>query len=143
METQPPVHPARTVSGRLVVGILFAFGIAATAGIWTYWKLHMAPFMPLQKALAAEFEKCTPRVDGGWTKSDDKKTPPTLRIILRLPYPPDERDVRIPATIERIIALAREHIDLATYDALEIYLVHYPPEKAPQQYEFKRKIRDL
>jgi hypothetical protein len=143
METAAPIRPPRTISGRWVVLTMFAFGIVATGGIWVYWKLHMAPFLPLQKALAAEFPKSSPRVDGGWTKSEFKKAPPTLRVVLRVPYPPEERDIRVPATIERVIALARAHLDFTTYETLEIYLVHYVPERAPQQYEFKRKMSAL
>ncbi|MSR57790.1 MAG: hypothetical protein EXS05_08965 [Planctomycetaceae bacterium] len=143
MENAASVRPPRTVSGRWVVVAMFAFGIAATGGIWVYWKLHLAPFMPLQKALAAEFEKSSPRVDGGWTKNEYKQSPPLLRVVLRVPYEPDERDARVPATIERVLTLTRAHIDLAAYDTLEIYLVHYVPEKNPQQYEWRRKISEL
>jgi hypothetical protein len=143
METTAPSRPPRTISGRWVVLSMFAFGIVATAGIWVYWKLHLAPFMPLQKALVAEFPKSSPRVDGGWTKNEFKTVPPTLRIVLRVPYPPDERDVRVPATIERVIALAREYVDFAKYEMLEIFLVNYVPEKAPIQHTFKGKISEL
>lgn len=126
---------------------MFAFGIVATGGIWVYWKLHLAPFMPLQKALAAEFDtrshKSSPRVDGGWTKSQFKQSPPTLRIVLRVPFDPEEGDDRVPQTIDRVIALARSHADLGQYETLEIYLVHYAPERSPRQYEFKRKVGEL
>lgn len=136
--------PGKRVSGptrgRWVVLAMFGFGIVATGGIWIYWKLHLAPFLPLQKALAAEFPKSSPRVDGGWRKGNFKVGRPTLRLVLRVPYAPLERDVRVPATIERVTALAREHLDLTRYETLEIYLVHYVPEKAPQQYEYRRKI---
>lgn len=143
METTASSRRPRTISGRWVVLTMFAFGIVATAGIWVYWKLHLAPFLPLQKALAAEFPRSSPRVDGGWKKGEFKTVPPTLRIVLRIPYSPDERDVRVGATIERVIALARQHLDFTAYENLEIFLVNYVPEKAPQQYEFRRKISDL
>lgn len=133
----------RPPRGRWVVLAMFAFGIVATGGIWVYWKLHLAPFLPLQKALAAEFPKSSPRVDGGWKKGEFQVGPPTLRIVLRVPYAPAERDVRVPATIERVVALAREELELARYETLEIYLVHYAPEKAPQQYEYRRRISEL
>jgi hypothetical protein len=130
-------------SGRWIVLGMIAFGTVATAGIWVYWKLHLAPFLPLQEALVTEFPQSSPRVDGGWTKSEFKKSPPTLRLVLRVPYSPDEEDPRVDATIHRVIALAREHIDLTSYETLEIYLVNYTPEKAPRQFEFKSKVRDL
>jgi hypothetical protein len=143
----PIPHRSRKSSGRWVVLAMFGFGTVATAGIWIYWKLHLAPFMPLQKVLAAEFDdkthRSSPRVDGGWTKNEFKKGPPTLRIVLRVPYDPDERDPRVAATIDRVTALTRQHVDLSGYDTLEIYLVRYAPEQAPRQYEFKTNIADL
>lgn len=143
MESAAPVPQPRTVSGRWIVLTMFVFGIAATGGIWVYWKLHLAPFMPLQKALAAEFPKSSPRVDGGWSGKQYQQGPPRLRIVLRVPYPPLERDARVSATIERVIALAREFLSFDNYETLEIYLVHYAPERAPRQFEFKARIRDL
>jgi hypothetical protein len=143
MEITTPSRPSRKISGRWVVLSMFAFGIVATTGIWVYWKLHLAPFMPLQKALADEFPKSSPRVDGGWKKGEFKTAPPTLRIVLRVPYLPDERDVRVPATIDRVTTLARTHLDFTKYETLEIFLVNYVPEKTPQQYEFRRKISEL
>jgi hypothetical protein len=143
MESTASVPPPRTVSGRWIVLTVFAFGIAATGGIWVYWKLHLAPYMPLQKALAAEFPKSSPRVDGGWSGKEYQEGPPRLRIVLRVPYPPLEQDTRVPATIERVIALARAHLDFEQYETLEIYLVNYAPERATRQFEFKSRIRDL
>jgi hypothetical protein len=133
----------RTVPGRWIVLGMFALGIAASGGIWVYWKLHLAPFLPLQKALAAEFEKSTPRVDGGWTKGKFEQGLPTLRIVVNVPYPPDDGDARVASAIGRVIALAREHVDLAGYETLEIHLVHYAPERAPRQYEFKKNVSEL
>jgi hypothetical protein len=143
MESTAPARPPRTVPGRWIVLTMFAFGIAATGGIWVYWKLHLAPFMPLQKALAAEFPKSSPRVDGGWSGKEFQQGPPRLRIVLRVPYPPLEQDARVSATIDRVVELARAHLDFTKYETLEIYLVHYAPERAPQQFEFKARIRDL
>lgn len=141
--TPATARSARTPTGRWVVLGMFAFGILATAGIWVYWKLHLAPFMPLQKALAAEFEKSSPRVDGGWTKSEYKQAPPLLRVVLRVPYDPEESDPRVRRTIDRVVTVTRSHIDLSAYDTLEIYLVHYAPEKTPRQYEWRRKVAEL
>jgi hypothetical protein len=143
MESTAPAPLPRTVSGRWIVLTVFAFGIAATGGIWVYWKLHLAPFMPLQKALAAEFPQSSPRVDGGWSGKEFQQGPPRLRIVLRVPYPPLEQDARVPATLDRVIALARESLNLDHYETLEIYLVHYAPERAPRQFEFRARIRDL
>src|SRR5262245_37890369 len=133
----------RTISGRWVVLSMFAFGIVATGGIWVYWKLHLAPFLPLQKALAEEFPRSSPRVDGGWEKEEFKKGLPRLRIVINVPYPPNAADVRVSAAIDTVIELPRRHLDFPSYETLEIYLVHHVPEKAPQQFKFKRRIAEL
>ena len=130
----------REVSGRYVVLAMFAFGVLSTAGIWVYWKLHLAPFMPLQKALVEAYPGSSPRVDGGRHKSTE---PATLRLVLKVDFTPDEHDPRVPAMIDRTIAITRHYLDFREYEDLEIYLVHYPPEKSPRQYEYKRKIKDL
>lgn len=134
----PPLIP-----GKWVVIAMFLFGAMATGGIWVYWKMHLAPFLPLQKAIAEAYPKSSPRVDGGWTKENFRQGQPRLRIVLRVPYPPVESDARVQATIDGVIALAREHTDIAKYDEFEIYLVHYAPEKSPQQYEFKTHVSEL
>lgn len=138
-ETARERGPA-VVRGRHVVLAMFALGIASTLGIWTYWKLHLAPFMPLQKALVAEFPRSSPRVDGGRHKPSE---PSLLRIVLRVDYTPEEGDSRVVQTVARIVAIAREHLDFRNYDEFEIYLVHYPPEKSPEQYRWKRQMAEV
>ncbi|MFN0055352.1 MAG: hypothetical protein ACKV0T_24665 [Planctomycetales bacterium] len=122
---------------------LFLFGTVSTAGIWIYWKLHLAPFLPLQRALANAFPESLPRVDGGWARNEFRKGPPRLRILLRVPFPPDRPDDRVEETVKRVIELAREHVDFTAYDELEIYLVQHIPERTPRQYEYKVKMAEL
>jgi hypothetical protein len=105
--------------------------------------MHLAPFLPLQKAIADAYPKSSPRVDGGWTKENFRQGLPRLRIVLRVPYPPVYSDTRVQATIDQVIELARQHTNLGGYDEFEIYLVHYAPEKSPQQYEFKTHVSEL
>ncbi|MFN5076862.1 MAG: hypothetical protein ACK5MO_14810, partial [Planctomyces sp.] len=45
----------KPVSGRTVVVLMFVMGILATAFLYTYWTLHLTPFMPLQEAIVREF----------------------------------------------------------------------------------------
>ncbi|MGV2336082.1 MAG UNVERIFIED_CONTAM: hypothetical protein LVR18_18880 [Planctomycetaceae bacterium] len=47
--------PGRRVSGRLIVASMFLLGICATSFLYTYWTLHLMPFMPLQESLVREF----------------------------------------------------------------------------------------
>jgi len=135
---EPPL-----IAGKWVVIAMFLFGALSTGGIWVYWKMHLAPFLPLQKAIAEAYPKSSPRVDGGWTKEDFRQGLPRLRIVLRVPYPPVDSDSRVEATVDGVIALAREHTDIEKYDEFEIYLVHYAPEKSPQQFEFKTHVSEL
>ncbi|MGQ0636295.1 MAG: hypothetical protein ACT4QC_16900 [Planctomycetaceae bacterium] len=109
-------------------------------GIWTYWKLHLAPFMPLQKALVQAYPGSSPRVEGGRHKPSE---PALLRLVLKVEFNPIESDARVPAMIDRIIAIAREYVDFSRYEELEIYLVQRPPEMTPQEFAFKRKMNEV
>jgi len=141
--SEPEPFQPTLIPGKWVVIAMFLFGAMATGGIWVYWKMHLAPFLPLQKAIAEAYPKSSPRVDGGWTKEKFREGLPRLRIVLRVRYPPVESDPRVQATIDRVIELAQEHTPIADYDEFEIYLVHYAPEKSPQQYEFKTRVSEL
>jgi len=134
---QPPTE--RTIPGRWIVIGMFAFGIAATAGLWIYWKLHLAPFYPLQKALAEEFPKSLPRVEGG----RHKKSPPILRIVLQVTFTPNKDDSRVRDMHERIVAVARQHHDLSQYETLEVYLVHPVPEREAERLKLEDRIAEL
>lgn len=131
---------ARSVPGRYVVLAMLGLGVVCTAGIWTYWKLELSTFMPLQKAIVAEFPGSSPRIDGGRRRSAD---PATLRIVMQVDFTPAEDDPRVAERIARVIELARAHIDFGPYEELHIYLVHRISEKPLEQYEYKRKMSDL
>ena len=70
-----------TISGRYVVISMFALAFVLIGALYTYWNLHLMPFMPLQEALAAKFEESSPRVDGGRRKMH-KGTPNILRVAV-------------------------------------------------------------
>ena len=131
--------PPPTVSGRWVVIGMFAFGIAATSFLWIYWYLHLAPFFPLQKALADEFAKSYPRVEGG----RHKKSPPILRIVLQIEFTPQRDDPRVQSMLDRIVVLAKTHQKLSDYETLEVYLVHPIPEKEPERLRIEFKTSEL
>ncbi|MFN6151495.1 MAG: hypothetical protein ACK5BP_16175, partial [Planctomyces sp.] len=80
----PPVvlTSKKPVSGRTVVVLMFVMGILATAFLYTYWTLHLTPFMPLQEAIVREFPGSAPRVNGG-RKKIHKQTPMILRIAIK------------------------------------------------------------
>lgn len=133
-EFHPPV-----ISGRWVVIAMLLFGIAATGTMWGYWKLHLAPFYPLQRALADGIPGSSPRVEGG----RHKQGPMTLRMVLRVPFKPVEGEPRIQETIDKAIALTKAHHDLGKYEVLEIHLVAIAPEQANVRTTREYKVADL
>jgi hypothetical protein len=136
----------RRLSGRWVVIGMFVFGIAATAGLWVYWKLHVGPFLPLQQALAEEFENAAPHVDGGQRKKH-KRTPRILRITMKVAFDPTvpANQSQVEQVAERVIAIARQQPDFRHYDELEIYLF-WPvqeQERTPPTAKIIRKVADV
>jgi hypothetical protein len=134
-------HPPqfKTISGRWVVLGVLAFGILATGTLWVYSKLELAPFLPLRRALYAEFPKSKPRVEGG----RPKRLPPVLRIVMQVDFSPSERDERVEKIVGRVVALAKEHVDLDEFENFELHIVHYAPEKNPERITIARKIREM
>jgi hypothetical protein len=138
-DKQPVARSARRVSGSGVVLATFAFGITATAGLWTYWTLHTGPFRPLQDALAKEFPGSVPRVDGGQRKMH-KGTPTILRAVLRVYFDPVTETAKGEQILDRVEQLSRQHIDLSPYDVLDVYLYEGVPEQAIREREFERQL---
>jgi hypothetical protein len=135
--TNPPQF--RTISGRWVVIGLLLFGVAATATLWIYSKMELAPFVPLLKAIRAEFPESKAQVKGG----RHKREPPLLRVVMQVDYTPLESDERVQIMFARVVALAKEHLDLSQYENFELYFVHYIPEKSPERILIQRKISEL
>ena len=133
-----------TVSGTAVVVGMFVFGAMATGLIWWYWNKHIEPFMPMQMALAREFDNSSPRVEGGQRKIH-KTTPKLLRITMRSPYDPTDKefDERIEADLRKIVDIAGKHLDLSTFDLLEVHFYKPNPEKPLLRKEFLRSLPDL
>lgn len=132
-----------TFSGRILVVIMFLGGLTATTVLWTYWHMHLIPFMPLQQALADEFEESSPRVDGGQRKIH-KRTPPILRIVMRVPFDPTGDGADAQSQVEHRIArtheLSANKINLNQYEYLEIHLYNEPKEKQLLQRTFLKEL---
>ena len=128
-----------TVSGRLVVLGMLAFGVIMAGSIWVYSKIELEPFQPLARAIKAEFPNSHPHVKGG----RPKKEPPLLRIVMQVDFTPSETDERVTQIVERVVALAKEHIDLKDYEKLEIHIVRYVPEKNPERITIERRVSEL
>ncbi len=127
------------VSGRMVVLAMLGFGLLMTGGIWAFSKFELEPFQPLAKAIKTEFPGSHPHVKGG----RPKKQAPLLRVVMQVDFTPTESDPRVTHIVERVIALARQHIQLADYEKLEIHIVHYVPEKNPERVTIERAVSEL
>ena len=134
---QPVTIP--TVSGRWVVLAMLGFGVVMAGSIWVFSKFEIEPFQPLARAIKAEFPKSEPHVKGG----HPKKQPPLLRVIMKVDFTPSETDPRVTHIVDRVTALAKEHLNLAEYETLQIHIVHYVPEKSPEHVTIERRVRDL
>ena len=128
-----------TVSGRWVVLAMLGFGVVMTGAIWAFSVFELEPFQPLAGAIKAEFPKSHPHVKGG----RPKKLPPLLRIVMQVDFTPTETDEKVQQIIARVTALAKEHINLAEYETLEIHIVHYVPEKNPEHVTVVRPMGEL
>ncbi|MFM7167016.1 MAG: hypothetical protein ACKO3T_17400 [Planctomycetaceae bacterium] len=121
------VAPAskQPVSGRTVVVLMFVMGILATAFLYTYWTLHLTPFMPLQEAIVREFPGSAPRVNGG-RKKIHKQTPMILRVAIKSETDPtSEQPADQQAMLhlrQRIAAMTRELQPLPGIEQLEVHV---------------------
>lgn len=119
---------AGEIHGSIIVAVMFTFGALATAGLWTYWFYHTQPFIPLQKAISAEFKGSAPRVDGG-SRRLHKGAPELLWIIMRVDFRPDLDRERAAQVSRRVVALSQEHLDLTRFQQLNIRLFFGELEK--------------
>jgi len=138
-EAAPAVADSRT--GRRTVLGIFAFGLLMVGMLWLYWELYTRPFRPLQKAIAAAYPGTRPSVIGGRHKSHQSGNPKTLRMVLQMPLE-DFNPAKAPEESEKraleLVRLADQHVDLSTYELVEVHLVQRPPER-PQQIWSKSK----
>jgi len=133
------------ISGSKLVAAMFAMAITATSILWFYWDLHLQPFMPLQEAIASEYEKSSPRVDGGQRKSH-KGTPRVRRVVIRVPFDPnsDDGDVQseVEGRISRIRELAAKYASIEDYELLDVHMFQENKEKVISQKTFEKDISD-
>ncbi|MDG2130870.1 MAG: hypothetical protein P8K08_22925 [Fuerstiella sp.] len=133
----------RRISGYKVVAAMFTLGIVASGTLWYFWNLQMMPFMPLQDALVAEFENCSPRVDGGRLKGK-KNAPKILRVIMRVPFDPTSSKPsaqdQIETRLNRTEKLAQKFVVEDDYEVLELHLFSEHQEQALRQKTFTRQF---
>ncbi len=116
------------VPGKVVVAIMFTFGVLSTGVLWTYWFYHTQPFIPLQVAISTEFKGSAPRVDGGARKLH-KGTPTLLWIIMRVDFRPDLDREKSATVSKRVVELSQENLDLTNFEQLNIRLFFGELEK--------------
>ncbi len=134
----------RRVSGRMLVAAMFAMGITATGLLFLYWNLHLMPFMPLQKAIVAEFKGSAPRVEGGRRKMH-KGTPMLLRVVMKVPFDPVSTDTatteKLDLYMRRIHELASVHTEIQLYEFLEVHFYHLVKEKELRERTLRRSLK--
>ena len=129
-------------AGKWVVVGMFALGILASSGLWTYWQLHLIPFMPLQEAIVQEFPGSAPRVDGGQWKMH-KGTVSRLRTVMKVNFNPLAQDPDTLSTVDHYLTryrkLASEHVDTEKYEVLELQLYQLVKEQEVRQLVLRRR----
>lgn len=145
LPTYSQLSDQKTISGSKLVIAMFGLAITATSILWFYWDMHLMPYMPLQEALATEFEDSSPRVDGGQRKIH-KGTPMILRVVMRVPFDPTSSEVDIQNQIESRIARTKElaitHTELEKFQTLEVHMYFQIKEKTIKQKTFEKSLRD-
>jgi len=135
-------HDVRQViSGRKVVVAMFALGIVATIMLWTYWKLRLMPFMPMQEALVVAFPGSSPRVEDGRAKISGAEV---LQVVMRSDFDPtdDSENTRrqVDSWLMRTRDIAEERTVLSNYDVLAVHLYFPVQEKELRQRTFFREL---
>lgn len=128
------------VSGRKLVVLMFAFGILASGTLWTYWYYHTAPFVPLQRAISAEFPGSAPRVDGGQRKIH-RGTPTLLWVIARVDFRPDQDSEKARQMVDRIVELTKTTIDSSDYEQVNVRLFQGELEKMIHKRDFPVRLK--
>ena len=125
-----------TLSGRKIVVAMFVFASSLVFGMWVYWKLHVAPFVPLQRALTENFGRSEPYVEGGQRKIH-KNTSKMLRVTMRVDFDPTQPTKTRDEFIDEVAAFVQTQHDLSQYVEFELHLFRLEPKKEIQKEVFK------
>ena len=125
-ETKQPT----TISGKFVILGMFGFAVCMTGFLWFYWKLNLAPYLPLQQAIIAaeDLADSRPVVEGGRRKGQ-KTAPNTLRVTMKVDYDPRVETTRIEELEARVLELAESSLpQFSEFDQLE-FNVYWPKQE--------------
>ena len=114
------------VSGRLIVVCMMLLGLSLATLLLVYFEFNTRPFRPLRDAIGREFKRSRPNVEGGRLKG---KGPTILRITMSVRFNPFEEEAEANELLTRVVAIAREHVDLGQYETCQVNLIHFVPEK--------------
>lgn len=130
------------ISGKWFVIGMVIFGMIMTSGIWIYWRLHLAPFLELQQALADKYEDSRPIVEGGQSKMH-KNTPTILRVTMKVDYDPTLQPEAVDRLFEEVLALAKVKLSLEPYQLFEmnVYLPKQETELTPIKAQRTRELK--
>jgi hypothetical protein len=116
-------YGGREISGKWIVLGMFVFALTIGGTLLGYWYLHRAPFLPLQQAIAAEYEGSRPLVEGGQRKMH-RDTPRQLRVVMEVAFDPNAAANRgaVDRIVDRLLELAEQHHGLGPYDEFEAHV---------------------
>jgi len=121
---------------------IFSFAVVIVASMWIYLDRHTAPFRPLRRALATEFEDSAPKVEGGQRKMH-QGTPVTLRIVMRVTFNPNEDAAQAKQFATRVYDFSSKHHDMTKYDIVEIDFYYLDPEQKIEEWGIEIKPNEV
>lgn len=146
MTTTDPAPPESTstigpeIAGWKLVLAMLSFGLLASGTLWGYWYYHTAPFIPLQTAIAKEFPGSAPRVDGGQRRIH-KGSSKLVWIIMRVEFKPQDEPEKSQRTVDRVVQLAREHVELEPFEQINVRLFFGELEQEIHKVDFEIPLK--
>lgn len=150
-DTSPALEePDRAIAppyrrGRWVVTAMFLFAAVLTATMWIYWRMHIGPFLPLQRKLVEEWPDSRPRVQGGQRKMH-RDTPRILQVTMYIDFDPTSSTgkARAKQFSERVASFVVAHEPtLPEYEVLEIRMLWEEREKAIKRAQVYYAVGEL
>ncbi|QDT43957.1 hypothetical protein Pan241w_40610 [Gimesia alba] len=140
MTTDDPESQTKSFKGRTIVLSLLIFGLLMSGSLYVFQAVNTFHFADAQNALAREFPKSRPRVEGGRLKGKPEN-PLTFRVTLAVPFNPNEDDAAIQKMTDRILEIASENMDLTQYEQAELHFYQAVPEQTIIMRDVKRDLK--
>lgn len=128
------------LSGRKLVMLLLIMGAATTSLMFVYWEYHTRPFRSLREAIGREFKHSRPNVEGGRHKG---RGPWTLRISMKVDFPPTEETGRAQEIANRVLQLTRQLQSENQYEKIELNLIQFIPQEVAKTKTFEWTAEEL